>query len=315
MSITWIPGGACLALALLDGTIRVWNSAERVTVAEIVLDKRAIRAVAASADGSRIACAADDFAIYQWSALSYIPLGKPMRGHSDRVWCVAYSPIGGRIVSASSDRTLRLWHSSTGSPIGQPMRGHQGSVLCLAFSPNGRRIASGSTDATVRLWSARAGVLLATLSMHEDTVTSLCFSPSGTYLVSGSLDKTLRVYKMAPSRELRYTIRGHSLGISSLAVTPDYIISGSYDQTVRCWDPETGSPLSTLFAENAGVILSATVSPNGESLLFSSFNDCNISIWPLYGGAGPFQQSFCTCAHYQCHEERTRDFPPAQETM
>ena len=42
--------------------------------------------------------------------------------------------------------------------------------------------------------------------------------------------------------ELRHTLRGHSSNVFGVAISPkgDYIVSGSYDRTIRIWDPASG---------------------------------------------------------------------------
>ena len=44
-----------------------------------------------------------------WDAVTGIPVGEPLTGHTSFVSSVAFSPDGTRIVSGSDDNTLRLW--------------------------------------------------------------------------------------------------------------------------------------------------------------------------------------------------------------
>ncbi|KLO09472.1 WD40 repeat-like protein, partial [Schizopora paradoxa] len=84
-------------------------------------------------------------------------------------------------------------------------------------------------------------------------VASVAFSPDGKYIVSGSGDDTLRIWDADTGRAVGepleghtdYPLKGHTDGVFAVAYSPDgnHIVSGSYDNTLRIWDPQLGSAI------------------------------------------------------------------------
>ncbi len=80
------------------------------------------------------------------------------------------------------------------------------------------------------------------------------------------------------------TLEGHSLGISSVSMSPDgrHAVSGSGDHTVRVWDLNTGACLRTLEGHNSRVS-SVRVSPDGRRIISNSENN-TVRVWDLGTG-------------------------------
>jgi WD40 repeat protein len=64
-------------------------------------------------------------------------------------------------------------------------------------------------------------------------------SADGKRLFSGSWDKTIKVWDLEAGKET-LTLRGHTAGINSLALSGDgkRLFSGSGDTTIKVWDLE-----------------------------------------------------------------------------
>jgi len=69
-----------------------------------------------------------------------------------------------------------------------------------------------------------------------------------------------------------------------VAFSPDgnFIASGSYDNTVRLWNPATGTCCSTLEGHSS-LVLSVEFSPDGK-LLASGSCDYTVRLWDLAMG-------------------------------
>jgi len=66
-----------------------------------------------------------------------------------------------------------------------------------------------------------------------------------------------------------------------VAVTPDgrYIVSGSWDQTVRVWERDTGKEVQKLTGHQSGVD-SVAVTPDGRYIVSGS-SDETVRVWSI----------------------------------
>ncbi|KAJ7792444.1 WD40 repeat-like protein [Mycena olivaceomarginata] len=191
--------------------------------------------------------------------------------HEDSVLCVRLD--GRRLVSCSKDRTFVLG-------------AHRAAVNAVSLSDT--LIVSGSGDRSVRLWDATTGKLLRTFENHHTRgIASIDFMAP--YVVSGSSDKHLRLFDittfqgwstspeydvgsppaapLAPGSVVcsacgstgwrRTTARRcavHSDLVRSVALGPDFVLSGSYDLTIKVWDRKTGALVADLTGGHSGRI-------------------------------------------------------------
>jgi WD40 repeat protein len=87
-----------------------------------------------------------------------------------------------------------------------------------------------------------------------------------------------------PGGPMLRTLRGHTEGIVTVAVTPDgqHVISGSRDKTVKVWEFISGREVYTLSGHEARVS-SVSVTPDGK-YIFSGSWDNTIKMWDLAKG-------------------------------
>ncbi|EJD54254.1 WD40 repeat-like protein [Auricularia subglabra TFB-10046 SS5] len=82
-------------------------------------------------------------------------------------------------------------------------------------------------------------------------------------------------------RVFPFGIRGHSAGVLSVAfVAPTLVVSGSWDQTLRIWDVETGEAVGDPAACYTGPIHCVALSPDGSTIASGS-EDRMIRTWRL----------------------------------
>ncbi|CAI7662679.1 unnamed protein product [Penicillium bialowiezense] len=80
------------------------------------------------------------------------------------------------------------------------------------------------------------------------------------------------------------TLEGHSSSVQSVAFSPDgqTVASGSYDQTIKLWDAQTGNELQTLKGHSDSV-RSVAFSPDGQTVASGS-SDRTIKLWDAQTG-------------------------------
>ncbi|KAJ7920234.1 peptidase C14, partial [Mycena leptocephala] len=246
----------------------------------------AVRCIAVSADGARIASGSDNKTICVWDARTGEGIMEPIQGHTDSVLSVAFSPDGAHIVSGSLDKTICVWDARTGKAVMGPIQGHKGWVLSVAFSPDGKHIASGSDDKTIRVWDAKTcKAIIEPIQCHTGSVESVTFSPNGVRIASGSDNKTICVWDARTGKAVMEPIQGHTGWVRSVAFSPDgaHIASSSDDRTIRVWDARTGKAVMEPIQGHTGSVFSVAFSPDGARIASGSYDE-TIRVWDARTG-------------------------------
>lgn len=77
---------------------------------------------------------------------------------------------------------------------------------------------------------------------------------------------------------------GHSNGAKCLEFTPDgkFLASGSYDETIKLWDVQTGKEIRTFLGHKKNV-MGIAISPDGKYIVSGS-NDSTLKLWDITNG-------------------------------
>jgi WD40 repeat protein/serine/threonine protein kinase len=233
------PDGTRIASGDDEGVIKIWDTASGAEVKTLLGHMGMIGSIAFSPDGRRMASASGgDKIVRIWDAINGTEV-MTLRGHKRGIWAVAYSPDGEFIVSGSFDGTVRMWDAEMGAEI-RTLTGHDRDIYSVKVSPNGKYIASGSRDKTIKIWDTATGSEVKTLRGHSDYIEAIAFSPDSKRIASASVgsDKTIRVWNVNTGEEER-SLSGHAGGVCAVVFSLDgkQIISGSFDNTMRVWDP------------------------------------------------------------------------------
>jgi WD40 repeat protein len=111
-----------------------------------------------------------------------------LKGHTERVSCLAWTLDGKTLISGSNDFSIRMWNTTTSQQI-TVLTGHTNAVHGISISPNGRILASASWDHTAQLWNLENGQPIGSPLQHADAVNCVSFSIDGKLLATGCMDK------------------------------------------------------------------------------------------------------------------------------
>lgn len=239
--------GDLLVSGASDGTIRFWDIARYVEVARIGSLEDAN--FEGQDDSFMIRPERDPASIITYTGLEHNPalISSLLALPSGRL---AYSP----------DLTIRIVDVDSSLEVCR-LRGHTDRILTLATLPNGV-LASGSADGTIRLWDVQNRAESFCLVGHRGWVTCLIGLSDGR-LVSCSRDGTIRVWDVGRGKEVKRITAGATYsrddlffadclidgGFTSIALLPDgHLISGGVDETIRCWNIDTGDEEGRLVA-------------------------------------------------------------------
>jgi len=278
-SVAFSPDSTALAMAIDDGTVKLWDVATGQVHATLRGHKGPVWATAFAPDGKTVATGSSDLTVRLWNADTGAE--RYSLTHQGSVRSLAFSHDGAWLVSGCRNGAIKVWDLAAKKQTFET-QAHAGEVVSVAFSPDGSTIASSSGDRTIKLWDLHAGRERLILQGHDGGIYSVAFSRDGKTLASGGWDQTARLWAVA-SGEPQAVLRGHAQDIWSVGFSPDgqHLATGSEDHTVKIWDLATGREVITLRG-HTGTVYSVTFAPDGKTVA-SAGRDGTVRLWDVPG--------------------------------
>lgn len=237
---------------------------------------------------------------------------KIIEDHMDSVLCVRSDST--RLVTCSKDRTIRTYLFPDLTPH-LTLDSHRAAVNAISISPT--QIVSASGDRSVRIWDATTGAIVGCFEQHHSRgIASIDFAPP--YIVSGSSDKHVRFFNMLTSlgwstsphlepyppttaaaaicqacgsrcgldedvarRDSLRASQAHRELVRSVVLGETYVVSGSYDQTIKVWDRASGNLIADLKGGHNGKVFCVAADC---TKIVSCGEDLRVCIWDFAHG-------------------------------
>lgn len=277
--------GTTLVAIALDYTpgLFVWNSVGQ----QLRLEGHttSVTCVALSGDGTRVASGSRDLSVRIWDTLTGLQL-RQLNGHNLHTCSLGLSHDGSRIATLATDGFIRIWDGTSREHSTRELDGHARSILSVGMSDDVTRIVSSSEDRSLQLWDGTSGRQLRTLG-PDTPYESVAISCDGTRIVS-AYRSFIRVWDATTGEKLRQ-INWQDTGESSnynpflsVAISPDRIVSGGAQGSVRMWNMGTGKQMAH-FVGHLGTVKSVSISATGVRVASAS-SDFFVRVWDTSTG-------------------------------
>jgi WD40 repeat protein len=302
-SVAFAPNNAGLLAIGSYKKVVLYDIAKKQKAKEITVGTDAIRALAFSADGGRLAVGSGEAgksgAVYVLDVAS----GKPIQtisSHDDCVEAVAFS--GNNIFSASDDERIRVTDISSNKTVAT-LTEHIGRCLAVAVPSlsgtdeiGGAVFATGGADKAVKIWDTAARRVVVNFDQCQGPVWSVAALPTPGRFVAACDDGKLYIFgvrrdgnksatdfAVPRSGFVAQVLTGHTGPVYTVATSPDnrFIVSGGYDKKVMVW--QNGGGRVREMAEATGDIWGVAISPDNK-LCATASQDGKVRVYELETG-------------------------------
>ena len=269
-SVAFSHNGHFIVSGSEDWTVRIWNRATCKTRYTLTGHTSDVRSVAISRDDKFVVSGSHDQTVRMWDIETGGVLHE-LKGHTEQVKSVAVSPDCQHIASGSRGE---VWIWTKDGIIEHKLETptEKYNMSDLAFSHDGHRILCNVKGTEWTITGHRLSPLGTKNDPSPKYIQSVAYSPIDHEIVYGTLFGEVMIWNTDTKK--RYKLGTHSGGgVTSISFSSDgsRIASGSYDKTVRIWDPRT-------FAEtDIGWLDHVALSHDGQWIVTASFNV--IQVW------------------------------------
>lgn len=167
---------------------------------------------------------------------------------------------------------------------------HNQSVTDLSLTHDKKYLVSVSWDQYLKLWSLEDGLEIDSIQASEQGLLTVCSNTSNYIdhgIATGSLDQDVKIWSLEKKGKkelqfkLEHTLTEHTGSIHGLEIAPEnnYLISGSYDQTLKKWDLLQGNFIDSCYDDNGAI--NAIALNDKIGIVVSGGGDGSISVWEI----------------------------------
>jgi ribosome assembly protein 4 len=319
LTVNFSPDGKRLVSGGGDCTVRFWDLGTQTPKSVGKNHTAWVLAVAWSPDAALIASGDHSGVIWIWDPTTGKALGQckgHRKFISSLAWEPAHVELPvRRFASGSKDGTIRVW-DALGRKLMFTMSSHTQAVTAVRWGGDGL-LYSAARDCSINVWAAEDGKLVRSLKGHGHWVNTMSLSSdyalrTGAFdhtgkapedldrakiaakeryeaalagkkerLVTGSDDFTLCLWEPSTSKTPLARMTGHQQLVNQVTFSPDgrWILSASFDKSVKLWDGVTGAFVSTLRA-HVGPVYQVAWSSDSR-LAVSGSKDSTLKIWDM----------------------------------
>ncbi|NOY41842.1 MAG: protein kinase [Planctomycetes bacterium] len=296
-ALSFAPNGKLLATGDDRGRCRLWRydakTKQWTAGHQLRGHSRSITALAFVQGGRRLISASGDNTCGQWDVATGKEIKNLVLKHPGWVAAMDVSEDGTKAITCCDDGQLRLWSLADAKLLQTIAPRENVAFTSVDLSPDGQWIlAACAANGTVQLWQTETGREIRSGENEEKAwlefgrrggiLWAARFAPQGKRVLTvGGNDA--RMWDLATRDPImRFSAHG---AVASADISPDgrLLVTGSWDQSAKIWNIETGQALRKLTGVHQGYVNSVEFSPDGKSVLTGS-DDGTARLWETATG-------------------------------
>jgi WD40 repeat protein len=286
-AVDFVPETDLLLTGGENGTLVLTDFVQKKNRATLQSHASPVTCLTASLDGKLAVSGDEKGRVCLWDLQRLAQIGETRIFHQSAIFTLSISQDQHRLVSTSRDNTFLISELATGQRIGGPFAAEDPSFSCISISPDQSKVLMGGASGGIKIWDLHDMETNESPSedIHTGAISRLFLSPDMLTVVScADGDTTGRVWNLKTGKA-RGSLTGHSEGISCVAFSGrgDLLATGSYDNTVRIWKVEDGSPHGEPLTGHLEEVTALVFSADGTSLVSGS-KDATLHIWNVNTG-------------------------------
>lgn len=273
--------GKSIATADDDNTVKIWDLKSGKEIKTLVGHLKTVDYLAFSPDSKLLASGGRDKSLKIWNVAS----GKliySFDGSSTNVNSISLSEDGKYLASAGNDDTIKVWDLKNGA-VQKTFKESSVAVCAIVFSPDGKTLASRSYDG-LTLWDIATAKRIGTIEGSHQNECSVAFSPDNKKVAGIFGNHQLKIIDAETATEIQNSTENPK-AITSIEFSADskFLVTGSYDATVRLWDVKTGRETNSFEVNDSSTaVYSADISPDGNFAVAGCWS--YVKIWNVGSG-------------------------------
>uniref|UniRef100_A0A0V0GC02 WD repeat domain-containing protein 83 n=1 Tax=Triatoma dimidiata TaxID=72491 RepID=A0A0V0GC02_TRIDM len=270
-----IDGMYCITCGS-DKTIKLWNPHNNLFLKTYSGHGNEVLDACGSCDSSHLLSGGADKTVILWDVATGKPLRR-LRVHVSNVSCVKFNEESSLAFSGSIDNSVMIWdlRAFNFQPV-QTLKDAKDSITSLHVSDY--EIITGSLDCKIRRYDIRAGSLF--MDYIGEPVICASLTQDGQCFIVSTTKNNIMLFDKSTG-ELLNEYSGHSIGDFYIENASDrkdrYILSGSIDGSVYCWDLIGCKIVNKLKHEGNYAVHSLHVHPTSNFLITAT--QSSVHLW------------------------------------